>query len=46
MFWLQQKLYDDGLDGIHFRERMVHYLEGDAEDDIERQINRDLNIRV
>lgn len=46
VFWLQQKLYEDGLDGIHFRERMISYLQHEADDDMERQIDRELNIRV
>jgi hypothetical protein len=46
VFWLQEHLYKNGIEGIHFRDVMVEYLEDDAEDDIEATANQILSRRT
>lgn len=43
VFWLQQHLFEEGLDGIFFSERIKTYLhtegKGDIEDDMEKLLS-------
>jgi len=43
VFWLQGKLFEEGIEGIHFTEKMREYLEGQAENDLERAVNSELS---
>lgn len=43
VFWLQGKLFEEGIDGIRFTEKMREYLEGQAENDLERAVNSELS---
>lgn len=43
VYWLSQHLFEEGIEGIHFTEKMLEYLEGPAvEHDIELWANSEL----
>lgn len=44
VYWLAKHLLEEGIDGIHFTDEMVAYLESnEAEDQLEREANNRLN---
>ena len=45
VYWLSQHLFEEGIEGIHFTERMREYLEGEGEEALERKVNAKLNKR-
>lgn len=45
VFWLQEHLFENGIEGIHFTEKMLEYLEGEADDDIEQAVERAMSGR-
>lgn len=45
VFWLQQHLYEEGLDGIFFSEKIRAHLHTKGENDIEDEMERRLSGR-
>lgn len=45
VYWLSEHLFKEGIDGIHFTERMREYLENEGEEDLERKANANLSKR-
>lgn len=45
VFWLQQHLYEEGIEGIHFTDVAREWLREEGEDKLERDVNADLEGR-
>lgn len=42
VFWLQEHLFEEGIEGIYFTDVMKQYLNDEAEDDIEQDVASEL----
>ena len=44
-YWLSEHLFKEGIEGIHFTDRMREYLENEGEETLERKVNAKLKKR-